>query len=361
LPLRLIVSYNQQDVAPTLQQLDGSAIITPNVRIFDFVRGSDAVVNRINGGNDALNPATRHVFKAGLTLRLSSSKDLTFTTNYTSNDIATLSASTPIFQAAFPDRFTRDAGGTLLRLDSRPVNFDQNMREDIRWGVNFSMPLKSPTPSPEVMAKFRALFTPPGSTGPNPAATPERPAGGQAGGANQGPGGGRGGGGFGGGGARLQLAVYHNLRLRDDLQVRAGLPLIDLLDGGTIGGNTGGQPQHEIEFQGGVSRLGLGARLSVNWQSGTQVNSLAPGVGTLRYSDLTTLNLRLFVNPTGRPSWVVKYPWLRGTRLTVSIDNLLNDRISVTNTAGLTPGNLQPALLDPLGRTVRISLRKLFF
>ncbi len=359
-PLRLIFSYNQQDVAPTLQQRGAAAIVATNVRVFDFVRGSNVLVTRVTGGNEALQTPTRHVFKAGLTLKPFSSTDLTLTANYTHsrtrNVIETLSSSTPIIQAAFATRFTRDASGTLVQVDSRPVNFDQARREDLRWGLNFSMPLKTPPQSPEVMAKFRALFAPPASATQNPSAAPNRPASGQA---SSGGGGRGGGGGF--GGARLQLAAYHSIRFRDDVQVRAGLPLIDLLDGGTIGGSSGGRPQHEIEFQGGVSRLGLGARLSANWQSGTQVSAITAGGSALRYSDLTTLNLRLFVNPTGRPDWIIKYPWLRGSRLTVSIDNLLNDRIFVTNAAGSTPSNLQPALIDPLGRTVRISLRKLFY
>jgi phosphoribosylformylglycinamidine (FGAM) synthase PurS component len=33
----------------------------------------------------------------------------------------------------------------------------------------------------------------------------------------------------------------------------------------------------------------------------------------------------------------------------------------VRDAAGATPISYQPAFLDPLGRTVRISLRKLFF
>jgi iron complex outermembrane recepter protein len=369
-PLRLIFSYSQRDSAPSLLQLGAAETVTPNVAIYDFTRDIGASVNVINGGNAGLLPETRHAYKVGLTLKPLSSTDLTLTANYThsriSNAIDSLSGSTPLLQTAFPSRFSRDSGGNLVRFDARPVNYSQSLREDVRWGVNFSMPLKSPPPSLEVMTKLRAM-APPGATPAANAAPGAIPPGaippmrGQAGGQAGGPGGGGRGGGFGGGGARLQFAVYHTLRFRDDVQVQPGLPLIDLLDGGTIGSNSGGRPRHELEFQGGVTWQGFGARLSADWQSSTTVNATATGSSNLRYSDLTTLNLRLFINPTNRLDWIVKYPWLRGARLTVSFDNLLNDRVAVTNDFGVTPTNLQAPLLNPQGRTVRISVRKLFF
>ena len=60
-------------------------------------------------------------------------------------------------------------------------------------------------------------------------------------------------------------------------------------------------------------------------------------------------------------SLVRKHPWLRGTRISLAIDNLLDSRLQVRDEAGLTPTSFQPGLLDPLGRSVRLSVRKLFF
>ncbi|MGH1559296.1 hypothetical protein ACRAWD_19750 [Caulobacter segnis] len=37
-------------------------------------------------------------------------------------------------EAAFPDRFTRDADGNLTRIDTRAVNFAKRESEQIRWG-----------------------------------------------------------------------------------------------------------------------------------------------------------------------------------------------------------------------------------
>jgi len=54
-------------------------------------------------------------------------------------------------------------------------------------------------------------------------------------------------------------------------------------------------------------------------------------------------------------------PFLRGTRLTFSVTNLFNERVRVTDALGETPVSYQPDYLDPLGRSVRISIRKSFF
>ncbi len=92
----------------------------------------------------------------------------------------------------------------------------------------------------------------------------------------------------------------------------------------------------------------------------------APGaVGTsasdLRFSDIATFNLRLFANLGQRQSLVRAHPVLRGTRVSLSIDNLLDARPQVRDASGATPLSYQPAFLDPLGRSVRLSLRKQFF
>jgi iron complex outermembrane receptor protein len=54
-------------------------------------------------------------------------------------------------------------------------------------------------------------------------------------------------------------------------------------------------------------------------------------------------------------------PWLRGMRVTLSVDNVFNTRQRVTDASGAVPNTYQPDYLDPLGRTVRLSVRKLFF
>ena len=277
--LNLIASVTNDEQAPTAQQLGNPVISTPNVCVFDFVRGEPAFVTLISGGNTGLAPSDREVLKVNGTLRPVKA-DLSITADYvrakTTGGINALPPASLASQAAFPGRYTRNANGILTSVDSRTVNFAETDASEIRWGFNVSKPLKT---SQSQIDALRAAFQ---SRYPN--GVPGRGPGGERGGPSAdrgpgagprgpgGPGGGGGGGGrggFGGGGGRLNFAVYHTLHLTDSVILQPGQPRIDLLRGGTIG--SGGQPRHEVEVQTGLSKNGFGARLTGNWQSATRV------------------------------------------------------------------------------------------
>jgi hypothetical protein len=358
--LNIVASWSDEDGAPTSQQLGNPVIVTPGVRVFDLVRGQSAIVTQINGGNPNLLADDRQVMKIGMTLRPFGETDLRLTANYTRartrNAIESLSFPTAAIQAAFPDRFIRDADGNLITIDARPVNFFRERSDQLRWGINFSKRIKDSTAE-----QFRALAA--AGRLQFPGRRPDGQTGASAGtgGQRQGGGGRFSGRGRGGGGGRLQFALYHTWHFKDDVLVRPGGPFIDLLNGGSTG-RGGGQPRHEIEAQAGITRNGLGARLSANWQSGTTVQGASGLAGDdLRFGSLATVNFRLFANLGGMPKVIADHPWLRGSRVTVSIDNLFNERQRVRDATGMTPVNYQPDLLDPLGRTIRISFRKLFY
>jgi hypothetical protein len=130
------------------------------------------------------------------------------------------------------------------------------------------------------------------------------------------------------------------LALKDEILIREGVPVLDLLNGSAVG-SRGGQPEHEIEFQANIARNGLGARLSANWQSETFVRG-APGVGgvgssDLLFSDLATVNLRLFADLGAQRTLIRRLPFFRGSRVSLSFDQLLNQRLDVRDAAGTTP------------------------
>jgi hypothetical protein len=135
------------------------------------------------------------------------------------------------------------------------------------------------------------------------------------------------------------------------------LPELDYLSGDAIG-RGGGRARHEVEAQAGWFNNGLGARLSANWRSGSRVNA-ADG-GNLRFDPLATFDLRLFANLGQNFGLVAAQPWLRGAQVRLEIDNLLNEKPKVRDAGGFVPIGYQSDLLDPLGRTVRITLRKAF-
>ena len=161
------------------------------------------LVNATTGGNPDLLADRRNVVKLGVNWQPSAKTDLRLLADYVhttiQNPISNIFV-TEAIEEAFPERFVRDASGTLVSVDLRPVNFDRSQRDTLRLGFDFTKPLKSRRPSQSVIDQMRAQFggarggTRGSSSGPAPegAAPP--------GGSGEPGGGGRG---FGGGGRGL--------------------------------------------------------------------------------------------------------------------------------------------------------------
>ena len=348
--INLIASVTDEDGAPSMQLLGAPLIVTPNVPTFDYVNGRTVDATRIDGGNAALNADNRHVLTIGAFVKPFENRDLSFHANYvrsrTDDPVLFFPAVTAEIEAAFPDRFARDASGRLLSIDARPVNFDWREQEELRWGLSFSRPLAKVPPG----AQFR--FGGPGSGLPAnlpPGATVIRAEAGSAL-ANRAE----------AMMSRAYINVTHRWHFQDEIAIRPGLPTLDLLDGSAIGAR-GGQPRHEIEVQTGVAYRGLGGRISGNWRSGTHVDGLSGAPSTrLDFSDYATVNLNLFANLGERMGGANAPWWARGTRVGLNVNNLFNNRPEVRDGTGAVPFNYQPAFLDPIGRSVTLSLRKLF-
>lgn len=361
--LSFLASYTDEEGSPSISQLNNPLIATPNVPVFDFRTGDTVQITRIDGGNPALDAETRRIWKAGVTLQPLTDEDLRISSTWTrtaiDDSINSFPTITSELEAALPGRFTRDAAGNLISIDARPLNFARAEREDIRTGFNFSKAFGTPTPQPEGGAARR-----PG--GPVIMGGPP-PGGGGGGGARRGGGGDgpqirMGGGGRGGGmqpgQGRYMISIYHTYRLQDQILIADGIPVLDLLDGAATSGR-GGSPRHELQGQVGVFKDGMGAFLRANWTDSTRIDG---GTGPdLNFSGRTTVNLNLFVDLGARTSWVERYSWLKGARLQLGINNLFDSRTEVTSSAGDTPLNYQPDYLDPEGRTIGLSLRKILF
>ena len=369
--VRLIASMTHEDGAPSIQQLGNPVLVTPNVRVLDVSTGQTVDITRIDGGNPDLLANNRRVMKLGLTVKPIEDTNLTILANYTDtridNPTQSFPTATPEIEAAFPDRFVRDEDGTLLRIDSRPVNFARREQRQFRWGFNLFETLEAPPPTgpdgqpltPEQIEERRNAR--------RDARQAARGAGGDGAERRVRDGGGRGfgGGRFGGGRqGSIQLGIFHEWRLEDTLLIRPGVPELDLLSGSSIS-DRGGESRHQIELRAGYNRNGLGARLNVDWQSGTSVRadpaSGAASPQDLTFGALTTVNLRLFADLGQQRSLVRSVPFFQGSRVTLVVDNLFDSRIDVRDASGATPVGYQPDLLDPLGRSIRLSFRKLFF
>jgi hypothetical protein len=382
--LNLIASWTREEGAPSVAQLGDPILETPDTPVFDFTTGQTVLVTQITGGNPDLAADRRTVIKLGGNWKPFEETDLRLRADYvhsTLHDaISSFPGASPALEEAFPGRFVR-VGGELVSIDVRPVNYDRARRDTLRWGIDFSKPLRSARPTEAQIAQLRSRFgrqggqrapsgqvpgaapppagLPPADDGPPPADRPGADG-------DRGPragGGGFGGGRFGFGGrgggqrGRLTFSFTHTVNLVDTVTIRPGLPELDYLDGEAVS-SFGGRPRHELEAQAGWSNNGLGARLSGNWRSGTRVESGENG--DLRFSPLATFNLRLFANLGERLDLVARHPWLFGTSARLEFRNLLDSKPKVRDASGEVPYSYQQDLLDPLGRTVTISIRKLF-
>ncbi|KZE12122.1 MULTISPECIES: TonB-dependent receptor [Sphingomonas] len=347
--LTLLGSATAEQSAPSVEQLGSPLLVLPNARTFDSGAGETVDATRILGGNRALRPDDRRVTALGLSWQPWAKRDLTLTADYIrtriDDPIASFPLLTPAVEAAFPDRVTRDAAGRLQRIDATPVNFARSRQQELRWGLRYVRPL-GPLPPGIEPARVRSFSSeaevrrrlPSGArvqmveAGSPQARRFENLT------------------------SRLIFSIDHVWRLQDRLTLTDGGPVLDLLDGGALD-LRGGRARHSVEAQAGAFKRGLGARITARWQAGTTLRG--PG-GDLNYGDLATVDLNLFANLAEQMGGTKAPGWAKGARLSLGIVNLFDTRQAVRDATGATPIAFQQAYLNPLGRTIALSLRKLF-
>jgi hypothetical protein len=363
--LNLITSFTREEGVPSVSNLGDPVLTTSGTRVFDYTQGRTVLVTATTGGNPALLADRRSVWKLGANWQPWEKTDLKLRADFVSsrltNPVQTFPGQSAAIEAAFPGRFTRDATGNLTAVDFRPVNYDSARSDVVRIGFDFTKPLKSAAPSQALIDQFRRARAQGGGGRPDGGG----PGGGGPGGARP-DGDGRGGRGGGGGGAagfgqrgRLTFSLTDTIALVDKAVIRQGLPELNFLSGSAAsGGSGGGRARHSVEAQAGYFNNGIGLRFSANYRSATRITG-GPN-GDLEFEPLTTFDLRLFINPGDNLALVAKHPWLRGTSIRLEAKNLLDERQRVRDNFGMVPLGYQQDLLDPIGRTVGITLRKLF-
>ena len=356
-------SITGDENAPVIGQLGNPVLVTPNVASYDFTRGESLFINVITGGNPALIGEKRRDVILNANWSPDFIKDFALQFSYFKNNSRNTTASfpllTPEIEAAFASRVVRDVDGRLISIDQRPVNFDRETSQRIRWGFNVSGNIGAEPP------QRGPIGGTPGAGGPRgPGAGSS-----SLSGAPRGTGGG-GGRGFGGGGrfggpgggqpSRWNIALYHTYRIQEEILIRPGVPVLDLLNGSATSSN-GGASRHEVELSGGLFHKGFGFRLQGTYKSGTTVNSIGlPGSNDLRFSDIAAINAFLFVNLDQQASVIKAVPLLKGSRITLRVENILNDIVDVRDQNGNVPLGYQQGYIDPRGRVFELSFRKRF-
>jgi hypothetical protein len=352
-------SITGDENAPGIGQLGNPTLVTPNVATYDFTRGESLFINVITGGNPALIGEKRRdlILNANWTPKFIKDFGVQFSyfKNNSRNTTAALPLLTPEIEAAFASRVVRDVDGRLVSIDQRPVNFDRETSQRIRWGFNVSGSIGA---APAARGPFGG---PPGAgASRGPGAATSAPAGAPRASGGRGFGGG---GGFGAGGgqpSRWNIALYHTYRIQEEILIRPGVPILDLLNGSATSSN-GGAARHEVELSGGMFHKGFGLRLQGTYKSGTTAKGTGlPGSNDLKFSDIAAINMFLFINLDQQARVVKAVPFLKGSRITLRVENILNDIVDVRDQNGNVPLGYQQGYIDPRGRVFELSVRKRF-
>ncbi|WP_267379856.1 MULTISPECIES: TonB-dependent receptor plug domain-containing protein [unclassified Sphingomonas] len=324
--LQLAASVNEAQTPPAIALLSAPTLVTPNTPYFDFLTGTSALVTTVVGGNPALAPERRRVTRFGAALKPLKDKEFRVNLDYLETRIAdqtgTLGSATAAFQQAFPSQFLRSATGALAQVDLRPVNLAAETERKLRLGLDLWTPLgHTPPPPPKPTGVVSTITPPPPPPKPRPS---------------------------------LFVNLTANYRLEDRLMLAGDSDALDLLDGATLTG-TGGRPRWDVDgnisLSKGPANVGVYARI----QGPTRIRSEL-AASDLRFSgrDWLVLYSLLDVQP------LVRKPWARKLSVQFTVENLLNDRIAVRDRNGDTPNRFQSAYLDPIGRSIRLGVRKLF-
>lgn len=313
--LDLRASIGRENAEPTFDQLR-----TPRIeivsRVFDFARQEYVQPISIFGGNPDLEGGRIRSLSLNAMVRPFKGDLATFNIGYrkqvSEGGIASFPELTPDVEAAFPERIRRDADGRLLSIDARPINIAHDRMDLISSGLTLRHTTKSNAPD----------GAPPPDT--------FRP-------------------------WTFSLSIIHNWQLSSETLIRPELPVLDRL-------RNSGQPRHNVSLNLVAGRPGLGATLNANWNAAARVQSggAAAGAPEFRFAPLALFNLGFFVEPQHWRAVSEERNWASDLRISLDIQNVLNGYRKVSVLDGNTPRGYTRDEIDPLGRTIRLAIRKQF-
>lgn len=303
--LRAAIDYS--DNAPSFDQLDAPIVTTIN-RIFDYARQEIAEPVWITGGNPDLKRGRRQRLTLAAMVRPLGSEVLTLHLGYrqlvAKGGLAVFPELTPTIEAAFPERVTRDAAGRLVVVDARAINIARDTSADLSTGF--------------------ALRTTVGG-GKVPGGAAREP-------------------------LQVNLSVDHNMQLKSELLTRPGIPVIDQL-------RAGGQSRHSLSFQASIGRRGFGVNLDGSWSS---AGRLRGGDEVFTFRPPLRINLSAFIESDRLFAVPGRKGPLKNLRLSVDVNDLLRSYRRVTREDGTVPAGYSRNEIEPLGRVVRLTVRKKF-
>jgi hypothetical protein len=318
--LRLAASVSERRT-PLAPDLRYAPVHTEhNTRVFDPIRAETVDVVSISGGNPALRPETQsqNLFSLGLGpfAPINLQLDLDYARSERRNLIGSLWDADAALATAFADRFERDGEGRLVAVDYRPVNLEALRIEELRTSAGFTIPLYESTPLSDAAGSSAARARP-----------------------------------------RLQANMAYTRVLDAHLLTRTGVAEVNLLDGGPFGMSGAVAPEHATASM-AVTDRGSGARVSLTWRGASDLNigtTAAPD--RLHFDSYSRIDVAVFAEIG---ALFPDLDLLERTRISLSIENVADTVQSVRDQQGETPLAYQAGYRDPVGRAVRLELRRAF-
>jgi hypothetical protein len=304
--LQLRGSFDVSQMAPAFEQLDG--VLDERIqRVFDYRRQEMVDVIWVTGGNPDLRRGRREGLSLNAMVRPFRHGGIMLNVGYRRSDamngISALPELSPSVEQAFPDRIQRDAEGRLLRVDARSINLESDSQSSLSNSLNLRWPMEMDAQRSDQAWDFQASIT-------------------------------------------------HQASLTATRRIRDGLPTINLLAGET------GQSRHNLSGQITASRRGLGVTFSGQWSSGGR---LAGGEqGALLFKPPVMVNLSTFLEPHRFWPQLKDDKIWKGMRLSLDVQNVTRAYRRVLREDGTVPPGYGRDDVDPLGRTIKIQLRKGF-
>lgn len=297
---------------PDQQRFDPEYYGEPIV-VFDFLTGEAVEVLPILGGNPNLRqPSSDQISlsaSAGPFTAWSLQGALNYQRGEARDELGVVPDPTPEVEAAFPDRFRRDADGRLVSIDRRPINVASALTETLTTNLGAAFPL-----------------APRSGTGAGV----------------------------------LRVTFNHNWQVASATTLRDGLPEMDRL-----AGDGGGLSRHQVGFAFDVQQGRWGANAAARWRDGYRIrrDSGRDGPDDLRVGAFSAVDLKFSYRLEGRlPAQGDGGRARRGVGLQLELEvaNLFDARPS----ARLADGRPAPGYgrddQDPVGRTVLVTLKRRF-
>lgn len=313
--VQLLGTIRHSATAPDMAAQSTPLTSFPNAAVFDYATGRTEVVTLTRGGNPDLAAEQRTVQSLGLTIKPWAKREwrlsVTFEDSVIYNQTGTVMALTPQTESLLPELLERDSAGRLVSVTYRPINFDNERLRALNVQLSASGQLakpKPPGPGAPVLQQVPSYF----------------------------------------GGLTL------NVKFRDQLQLRPGTPALDLLQGDSVTGYNA--PRAYIFGYGGISYGDIAMVVNGSYNAGNRVRNVDPA-GDLRFSPILRFDLNFNI---GVNRLLGDHPWTKKLQLRLDIGNLTDAHPHVRDASGRTPNRYQPDLLDPVGRTLTVTLRKTF-